>query len=259
MRLMNDFYPFLSASLYYFVVLSLSEITRQLLLSRVKSSYWKAIILEFIGTAQICTCIFENAILIQYGVSIFFVGTAVLGFCFILLNRGANCTPLVPIEQLYFGEISMSRGLSILFAQLLAGYFSYRIAFSIWLYTYDYLPIHAEFVNTPQCSLKYQMNFVFVMLFETCGTFAIRFVTSRLPKESSKYLAPAFMSSLFSFAILFVGDSALDPLVGSTLFYGCTGLPTQYFILLYWICPTIGWLSAAQFDRTKTSSKKKKD
>lgn len=51
----------------------------------------------------------------------------------------------------------MSRGLSILFAQLLAGYFSYRIAFSIWLYTYDYLPIHAEFVNTPQCSLKYQV------------------------------------------------------------------------------------------------------
>ena len=83
------------------------------------------------------------------------------------------------------------------------------------------------------------MNFVFVMLFETCGTFAIRFVTSRLPKESSKYLAPAFMSSLFSFAILFVGDSALDPLVGSTLFYGCTGLPTQYFILLYWVSSII--------------------
>ncbi|PIO67748.1 hypothetical protein TELCIR_10493, partial [Teladorsagia circumcincta] len=106
-------------------------------------------------------------------------------------------------------------------------------------------------------SLSARRDFIFALAFEVTGCFVIRLVLPRLPSNIGKYLAPAFIASLFSFAILFIGDAGLDPIVASSLFFGCNGLSAQWFILLYWVCPVIGWMLGAFVGRRPLKSPKK--
>uniref|UniRef100_A0A8R1EPQ7 Uncharacterized protein n=1 Tax=Caenorhabditis japonica TaxID=281687 RepID=A0A8R1EPQ7_CAEJA len=66
------------------------------------------------------------------------------------------------------------------------------------------------------------------------------------------------MAAVFTATVTYVGDQALDPLVASTLFYGCRGLTFQHFMLVYWIAPTIGWMASAYYDSLGEESAKKK-
>ena len=93
-----------------------------------------------------------------------------------------------------------------------------------------------------------QHEFYFMMAFEIFGAFLMRTTIPRIPEKAAKYAIPAFVSAIFSFcklvsksgksqspAILYVGDAGLDPVVASSLFFGCRGLSQQWFILQYWV------------------------
>uniref|UniRef100_A0A1I7X736 Aquaporin n=1 Tax=Heterorhabditis bacteriophora TaxID=37862 RepID=A0A1I7X736_HETBA len=230
--------PLVSSIFFYTIVLAVAEASRRILdqvLS--KKSILYRFLIEFIGTAQICTCVFENVVIVQhYGVSSFFIITSVLGVIFGSINRGSYGTPLAPIELFHYGEITLLRFLSIVLAEICGGAIAWKSAKLLWFYSLEYSDAHLQqfIASQNSCSLNYQREFLLVLAFEIIGSFAMRTVIPRLPEISGKYLAPAFISSLFSFAILFVGDSGLDPVVASSLFFGCAGLSTQWFILLYW-------------------------
>ncbi|WKY00558.1 hypothetical protein Q1695_014971 [Nippostrongylus brasiliensis] len=260
--------PLLAASCYYGLVLGTAEISRRVLDRTVsKKSPFHRFLIEVFGTAQICTCVFENALIVQhYGVSSFFIVTSVLGFLFSSTGRGSYGTPLSPIEMLYYGE--MRQVVTISAAPFRrSGWWSccleYRQSFVV--------PLAALFSSTygNVCEKsKYVFHSSQVSLaFEVAGCFAMRLVLPKLPSNAAKFLAPAFVASLFSFAILFVGDAGLDPVVASSLFFGCGGLSAQWFILLYWVSPVVGWMIGAFVSRqpvrtpkkSKRSTKKKTD
>ncbi|WKY00557.1 hypothetical protein Q1695_014971 [Nippostrongylus brasiliensis] len=251
--------PLLAASCYYGLVLGTAEISRRVLDRTVsKKSPFHRFLIEVFGTAQICTCVFENALIVQhYGVSSFFIVTSVLGFLFSSTGRGSYGTPL------------LSRFLLLLFAEVVGGAVAWNIAKVLWFHSLHYSQAHMEmFVKSQNmCSIVLKRDFLVSLAFEVAGCFAMRLVLPKLPSNAAKFLAPAFVASLFSFAILFVGDAGLDPVVASSLFFGCGGLSAQWFILLYWVSPVVGWMIGAFVSRqpvrtpkkSKRSTKKKTD
>ncbi|KAL6728471.1 hypothetical protein Aduo_010242 [Ancylostoma duodenale] len=253
--------PLVAAVCYYGTVLGTAELSRRILDKTIsKKTSFHRFLIELIGTAQICTCVFENAVIVQhYGVSSFFIATTVLGFIFSSTGRGSYGTPLTPIEMLYYGEIRLSRFLLFLLAEMMGGAIAWHIARTLWFHSLQYSQTHMEmFVNSQNtCSIVHQRDFLIVLAYEITGCFAMRSVLPRLPANVGKYLAPAFIASLFSFSILFIGDSGLDPIVASSLFFGCSGLSAQWFILLYWVCPVVGWMLGAYINRRPLKSPKK--
>ncbi|KAK6051233.1 hypothetical protein COOONC_11262 [Cooperia oncophora] len=131
----------------------------------------------------------------------------------------------------------LSRFLMFLLAEIIGGSVAWHIAKTLWFHSLQYSQAHMEmFVNSQNmCHITHQRDFIFALAFEVTGCFVIRLVLPRLPSNIGRYLAPAFIASLFSFAILFIGDAGLDPIVASSLFFGCSGLTAQWFILLYWV------------------------
>ncbi|KAK6013525.1 hypothetical protein OSTOST_21156, partial [Ostertagia ostertagi] len=195
--------PLLAAVCYYGTVLGTAELSRRILDRTIaKKSSFHRFLIEVIGTAQICTCVFENAVIVQhYGVSSFFIVTSVLGFIFSSTGRGSYGTPLSPIELLYYGEMRLSRFLMFLLAEIVGGSIAWHIAKSLWFHSLQYSQAHMEmFVNSQNmCHITHQRDFIFALAFEITGCFVIRLVLPRLPSNIGKYLAPAFIASLFSF------------------------------------------------------------
>ncbi|VDM81233.1 unnamed protein product [Strongylus vulgaris] len=99
--------PLAAAVCYYGTVLGIAELSRRIIDKTIsKKTSFHRFLIELIGTAQICTCVFENALIVQhYGVSSYFIVTTILGFIYASTGRGSYNTPLTPIEMLYYREI----------------------------------------------------------------------------------------------------------------------------------------------------------
>ncbi|KIH51319.1 hypothetical protein ANCDUO_18596 [Ancylostoma duodenale] len=101
------YYPAISAVIYYITVFTIAEITRKVLEKTVhKSSSFYVFAVELIATAQMCTCVYENSVMVKYygPLAFFFTVTSLLTVGS-FMNRGAFVSPLAPIEAFYYGII----------------------------------------------------------------------------------------------------------------------------------------------------------
>lgn len=244
-----DFGPLMIAISFYACVFVLAELTRMIVDRYVRAAtlpYYFCI--EAIATAQMCTCVYENAVIIRhYGPWGFFFMVTVILFAGSTMNRGAFVSPLVPIEMFYFKSIGLDRFLTVISAEAVGGYSAFRIARQLWYFSLSLANEHA--VNyKAACAFSYKIPFVFVLFFEVIGCFLMRTILSRVPDNSKRYAAPAVVSAFLTIALVFVGVIGLNPTVASSRMHGCEGLNTQWFILAYWVCPVIGWMSSAIVD-----------
>ncbi|VDK45961.1 unnamed protein product [Anisakis simplex] len=244
-----DFGPFFIAYCFYITVFVLAEFARKLVDRYVppnKLTYTFCI--EAIATAQMCTCVYEN-------VGYFFVVTTLL-LAGGAMNRGAFVSPLKPIEMFYFGSIDSDRLLSVLAGEFLGGYSAYRLARQLWYWSLNLATDHASSYATTHCKLMYKVPFSYAFTFEIFACFLIRTIVTRLPIKTTRYAVPLILSGFLTFALTFIGVPGLNPTIASSRLQGCDGLDTKWFILTYWICPTIGWMLSAIVDnRLKAGSK----
>ncbi|CAD6185991.1 unnamed protein product [Caenorhabditis auriculariae] len=258
---MASLVPLFSAIYFYTVVLVGAELSRRLLdLTLSKKSALYRFLIELIGTTQVLSCVIEHGIIKEYyGLTAFFFTLLIVGFLFGVLNRKASCAPLVPIEKYIYGDRSLGHVISILVAEVLGAMLAISLTNKLWALSAPYSDPHLTFMSETACQVTHYRNVPIVLAFETIGAFALRFLLSQLDENIIKYMGPLFVASIFSFATSLIGDSAMDPLVATTLWYGCAGITSQYFLLLYYICPTVGWLLGAYLDRKiKSPSQKTK-
>ncbi|KAK6733805.1 hypothetical protein RB195_017519 [Necator americanus] len=254
------YYPAISAIVYYITVFSLAEITRKVLEKTVhKSSSLFVFAIELIATAQMCTCVYENGIMIKYygPLAFFFTVTSLLTVGS-FMNRGAFVSPLAPIEAFYYGIIGPARLLTLLLAEAIGGFAAFRLARSLWWHSLHYSQAHLENFTNPACTINYKIAFPLVIAFEIIGCFLLRLILPNLPIRGKSYTVSATIAAFLSFALVYVGVPGLNPVVASSRMFGCDGIDTQWFIALYWICPVIGWLSAAALQKSLTKKATKK-
>ncbi|KAM3719465.1 putative aquaporin-10 [Dirofilaria immitis] len=238
-----DFYPLIVAVCFYISVFVIAELTRKFVdkYGTVDSlSFY--FLMEVIATAQMCTCVYENAVIIRhYGLFGFFFTVALLIFSGSVMNRGAYVSPLAPIELYYNGMLPVERLLVIIVGEIVGGYSAYRVARNLWYWSLNLSPDHAFFYENTVCKLTYKIPFMFVPSFEVIGCFLMRYILCRIPANLKKYMVPTIVSAFLTFALLFVGVPGLNPTIVSSRLQGCDGLNTIWFILTYWICPVIGY------------------
>ncbi|VDM11367.1 unnamed protein product [Wuchereria bancrofti] len=259
-----NFYPFVIATCFYLLVFVIAELTRKLVDKYgTNGSLLFYFLMELIATTQMCTCVYENAVIIRhYGLLGFFFIVALLIFSGGIMNREAFVSPLVPIELYYkgiFPLVFLLRRLLVTIAgEMVGGYSAYWLARSLWYWSLNLLSDHALFYQLTSCKLTYKVSFLFVPCFEVIGCFLMRSILCHIPLNIKKYMAPVVVSSLLTFSLLFVGVPGLNPTVASSRLQGCDGLNTIWFILTYWVCPIIGWMLSVAFDDYRITVAEKK-
>uniref|UniRef100_A0A914EMV0 Aquaporin n=1 Tax=Acrobeloides nanus TaxID=290746 RepID=A0A914EMV0_9BILA len=254
---LTDVFPLFICTTFYLIVFFLAELTRKIVdMSVKKGTNFYIFVIELIATAQMCTCVYENGIMIKhYGVSGFFFIVICLLYVGSLINRGAFVSPFAPIEKFYYGAIKFDQLFLVLLAQAIGGYSAFRLVSVIFN--------HHQFYENLPCTLNYKVPFFAAIAYEIIACFLMRLIIPRLHTRYQPYIAPMVTSAFLSFALAYIGVPALNPVTVSSRLQGCYGLDLQWFILTYWICPVIGWMAAAVLDhRAKVNvggkSKKKK-
>ncbi|VDO29460.1 unnamed protein product [Onchocerca flexuosa] len=252
-----DSYPLVVALGYYMTVFVVAEYET----AGTLSFY---LLMEVIATAQMCTCVYENALIIRhYGLLGFFFAVTLLIFSGGIMNREAYVSPLIPIELYYKGTLSAEKLLTIIAGEMIGGYSAYAFARHLWYWSLNLSADHAFFLENPACKLTYkvgthQVPFIFVPSFEVIGCFLMRYILRRIPPNLKIYMVPTVISSFLTFASLFIGVPGLNPTIVSSRLQGCEGLSTIWFILTYWICPIIGWMLSVFMDKPEIAVTEKK-
>ncbi|WKX93183.1 hypothetical protein Q1695_010879 [Nippostrongylus brasiliensis] len=254
------YYPAISAVGFYITVFSMAEITRKILDKMVhKSSSLYIFAIELIATAQMCTCVYENSVMIRYyGPMAFFFTVTSLLTAGSFMNRGAFVSPLAPIEAFINGIIGVGRLLVLLSAEAIGGFCAFRLARTLWWHSLSFSTVHMENFSNSACTINYKIAFPLVIGFEILGTFLLRLILPNLPVRGKSYTVAATVAAFLSFALVFVGVPGLNPVVASSRLFGCDGIDTQWFIAVYWICPVIGWMAAANLQSSMAKKAPKK-
>ncbi|CAL2031255.1 CBN-AQP-10 protein [Caenorhabditis brenneri] len=247
--LTNSYYfPLYSALGYFALVFALGEVARILTAKYVSSRGNNQLFLyELIGTIQMCTCVYENGIIFKnYGFPAIFLCVALLLTAGGIFNRGAmtNCAPI--FEQFVFGNLGSSKFITILSAQLIGAAFASKLAYLIWNLTSGMSTAHLENASNMECVLQYKQTAGVVIGFEIIGAFVVRLVVAQLASRPALIkLIPFAISAYLTLALYIVGVPGLNPIVATARLYGCQGIDNSSFMILYWICPVIGWLAGA--------------
>uniref|UniRef100_A0A914KU78 Aquaporin n=1 Tax=Meloidogyne incognita TaxID=6306 RepID=A0A914KU78_MELIC len=250
--------PAIIAIAYYAFVFFFAEITRKIVgLIFKKSSLIYVLLIELIGTAQMCTCVYENTVIVKhYGPIGFFFAVSMLLLSGNLLNRGAFVTPLPVIEQFFTGRMSSEKFLALIFAQSVGGYSAFRLANSLWYYSLSYSIDHLQLFERLPCAINYKVPFNYVFINELFCAFLLRFSIQRMPLFVKTRLIPFIISGFLTFSLIYIGIPGLNPVVASSRLMGCPGLDLQWFMITYWLCPVIGWMMAVKLDKIKIVKKK---
>ncbi|KAF7624761.1 Aquaporin [Meloidogyne graminicola] len=250
--------PAIIAISYYAFVFFFAEISRKLVgYVFKKTSLIYVVLIELIGTAQMCTCVYENSLIIKhYGPVGFFFVVSTLLLSGNLLNRGALVNPLPVIEQFFTKKISSERFLALLTAQTIGGYSAFRFANSLWYYSLSYSVDHHQLFERLPCTISYKVPFNYVFFNEIFCAFILRFAINRMPYFIKTRLLPFIISGFLTFSLVYIGIPGLNPVVASSRLMGCPGLDLQWFMITYWLCPVIGWMLAVRFDSLRFAKKK---
>ncbi|VDN55393.1 unnamed protein product [Dracunculus medinensis] len=257
-----NYFSLIIAYSFYGVVFIVGEIARRIVERFISpGNVLHCFLIEAIATAQMCTCVYENAIILRhYGaVGFFFVVASVLflGGC---VNRGAFISPLAPIELFFYQTIGIERFLALLSAELIGAYSAFRIARQLWYWSLDLSVDHIlNYETSTFCSFTYKVPFALVLGFEIIACYLMRTIFSYVSVMNYKqYFIPPIISAFLTIALVIIGIPGLNPIVATSRWYGCDGLTTSWFITVYWTCPIIGWMASAIMQKRKSAVVEKK-
>jgi hypothetical protein len=240
------FIPLLVSITFYVAVFALAEICRRITDRFISpKKYIHTFLMEFAASVQMCTCVYENGVILKnYGVIGFFLTVIGLLIAGNYANRGAFVNPLPVIELLYKNVISIERAIVLLSAQLVGGGLAFKTASYIWYLTMDLVNDHQYFHENLPCAFTYKHSLMVAMAYEVFGCFIIRYASGKLPGRAKGYVMPAMVSFFLSVAFVHIGVPALNPLTVSARMMNCKGLDREMFFFTYWFLPLFGWFAA---------------
>lgn len=243
--------PILISLAYYLSVFTACELGRRLAWRLLPSSA-VPFVLDALGTLQICTCVYENALVVRYyGVQGFFCAVVCLVTAHSFLNRGASVLPTAALEEaLLRGRIRQAT--RSLLAQMVGGYGAFRLAKAVW-----WLHLsgdHARQWSAYPCALSWRVPLWLFCAYEVGGSFLIRSIVGRASPGSRRYVAAVVQATLLSIEFAFLGPPGLNPIIAASRLLGCEGLSLRGHLFIYWLCPFLGWLAAAKLHQDQSQS-----
>ncbi|KAE9418096.1 hypothetical protein Angca_002523 [Angiostrongylus cantonensis] len=240
----------IASLIFYVFVFAVCEVLRTIIARVLPKRLSAELLLEFVGTLQICIPMFDvNTVLQTYGLfGVFIEITAIeLANCYFQRDAIANPCPinavLFPVTSCYRRSKAIRRAIYLFLTQMSAAYISFFIARSFWRLGIH--PIHLELLAAEHCTADLTTAVTNGCLIEGGATF--------LGKAFDKFAGDHFedmwvcniVSCVFSGFICALGINYTgmyaNPLVAWACTFNCEGLTHVGHLLIYWLCPLIGW------------------
>ncbi|CAB3410837.1 unnamed protein product [Caenorhabditis bovis] len=203
------------------------------------------LILEFIGTLQICVPMFDvGTILDNYGLFGVFIEITVIELANCYFQRDAVAHPCPLVTNCYRKSKAIRRGIYVFLTQLAAAYLSYFIARCFWRLGIH--PIHEELLNQSTCTSDLTVAITTGCIIEGAATFVARafekFVDQKYEGDTiiCSIANCAFSGLLCAIGINYTGMYA-NPIVAWACTFNCLGVSHVGHLLVYWLSPLIAW------------------
>ncbi|CAP24564.1 Protein CBR-AQP-9 [Caenorhabditis briggsae] len=206
------------------------------------------LILEFIGTLQICVPMFDvGTILDNYGLLGVFVEITVIELANCYFQRDAVAHPCPLVTNCYRKSKAIRRGIYVFLVQLAAAYFSYFVAKLFW--SFGVHPIHLELLDQDSCTSDLTVTITTGCIIEGAATFLAKWfekwVDQRYDGDTKlcSVVNCVFSGLLCAIGINYTGMYA-NPIVAWACTFNCLGVSHAGHLFVYWLSPLIAWYFA---------------
>ncbi|EFO21595.1 hypothetical protein LOAG_06890 [Loa loa] len=237
----------IASLLFYLSIFAICELLRHIInrwLIRYLPRFITGLLLEFIGTLQVCTPMFDvNLILQTYGLfGIFIEITAIeIANAFFLRDAIAHPCPLVTTASRK--RLALRMAFMVFAVQLIAAYLSYFFARIFWKLGLH--PLHDKLLIADHCEADLTATLTIGSLIEGLATFsskAVEFFANEWYTDSKTQMLIncMFAGFLTTIGINYTGMYA-NPIVAWACTFNCTGVTHLGHLIVYWLSPLIGW------------------
>uniref|UniRef100_A0A0K0F723 Aquaporin n=1 Tax=Strongyloides venezuelensis TaxID=75913 RepID=A0A0K0F723_STRVS len=197
------------------------------------------IILEFIGTVQICAPMFDvNIIIESYGMTGVLIEIIFIEICNSYLLRDAYGDPC-PIIGKLLNKKSWKWFSILLSTQFLAGLTSFRLAKYWW--SLKFHPIYDEIIGKENCEADLTVTLIYGMVIEAMGVICSKYIENLLEKYINDEMWNIIFNSISSGIICIMGIQLTgmyaNPIVAWACTFNCEGVSHIGHFLVYWIAP----------------------
>ncbi|CAI4230317.1 unnamed protein product [Auanema sp. JU1783] len=239
------------ASLFFYVfVFVICEFLRTLVLRFIpgpNNRLSKQLLLEFIGTLQICAPMFDvGTILDNYGLIGVFVEITVLEYANSLFIRDCIAQPCPIITSCYRKWKFIKRVVYVFIVQFAAAYLSYFLARTFWrLHIHK---VHIELLEQRSCTADLTVALTTGMLVEGFATFFAKAFEKWTDDVYEGSRTCALLNSTFSGLLCAIGINYTgmyaNPIVAWACTFNCEGVSHLGHLIVYWFSPIVAWYLA---------------
>lgn len=215
-------------------------------------SYLHTFCMEGVTALQMCTCVFENGVIIRnYGIPGFFVAVSMILTAAGFTNRGFFRNILSHLEQLAAGQLAVAEFGITAAGQFIGSALAMKAAFVIWDKTAKYSTSHALSSKGDLCGFSIQWDIVTVMVMEGGACFALRFLSGYGSKTTwrRRYVIPVLIAGHLSASLYYIGVAGLNPMTAYARLTMCQGFNDKHFYAIYWFAAAIGWVAGAHIQK----------
>uniref|UniRef100_A0AC35U9I3 Aquaporin n=1 Tax=Rhabditophanes sp. KR3021 TaxID=114890 RepID=A0AC35U9I3_9BILA len=220
------------------------------------------VLLEFIGTIQICAPIFDvNFIMETYGLGGVAIEITFIELCNAYLLRDAHADPCPLVGEVMQKKRPWKWLTIILGAQFLGGYLSFGIAKGWWSLAFH--PDYHEMLQRTSCEADLTVSVMYGMIVEFLGVICGTKIGQFIEKQSLDSFSTTLISASASGIICVVGIGLTgmysNPIVAWATTFNCRGVSKVEHFLIYWIGPISAHYILGNFESEKEQSAQKID
>ncbi|GMS82555.1 hypothetical protein PENTCL1PPCAC_4730, partial [Pristionchus entomophagus] len=210
--------------------------------------------LEFITALQMCTCVYENGIIIgNYGLPGFFMAVTLLLIAAGFTNRGHFGNILSHVENLLKGNVAIIDFAVVSAGQFLGSALALKAATGLWYYTAGLSASHMKATGANLCGFQLLFPLNMVMILEAAACFVLRILIGQFAVKTTwrrRYLIPVLVAAHLAAAIKYIGVAGLNPMTAYARLAMCPGMNDAHFFFTYWVGAAVGWLIGAHVQQS---------
>ncbi|CAD5220855.1 unnamed protein product [Bursaphelenchus xylophilus] len=203
------------------------------------------LVLEFIGTVQVCAPMFDvNIVLQTYGIQGVVIEITFIELMNLVLLRDASADPCPFIIGFIKKQVSAQKLFAFVGIQFLAAYLSYVFVLGFWKLGMH--PKHSEFLHE-DCESDLSVTMLFGSLVEAGGLIANKlaevYLEGKIVTQRILQFAIALVAALVTVLGIFYTGMYANPIVAWACTFNCGGVPHLDHFVVYWISPIVAHLA----------------
>ncbi|OXA60231.1 aquaporin-11 [Folsomia candida] len=254
--------PSFSVSVGYIITTAVvMRLARLILLQVVASKYYQIILLEFIATFELLATCFEFGVVIETHGFLAYTGLMLIMFNYWghawkspnFPNQSATVAPHPHILDILQRKPGLKTSLTKLFAQLTAASLVYTVYVKpIW--SLGYRITHLKRIQQAHCFTHLQVSVTLGLVVEALATFAFSFAIQAFGQRKHNFLSlPLTLVSIVYAGITYTG-CYFNPILASTIQFGCGGITWRDHLVVYWGGPLLGSIIFEMFSKFMTNN-----